>query len=59
MAFWIGLYPKPFFDRMAPTVDRLMERVEHALPADAETAADHVAEIATAPEEEHSGEHGE
>ncbi len=32
MAFWIGLYPKPFFDRMRPTVDRVMERVSVALP---------------------------
>ena len=32
MAFWIGLYPKPFFDRMQPTVDRVMERVSVALP---------------------------
>ncbi len=30
--FWIGLYPKPFFDRMQPTVDRVMERVSVALP---------------------------
>ena len=33
IAFWIGLYPKPFFDRMQPTVDRVLERVSVALPA--------------------------
>jgi NADH-quinone oxidoreductase subunit M len=32
IAFWIGLYPKPFFDRMQPTVDRVMERVSVAMP---------------------------
>jgi len=33
MAFWIGLYPKPFFRMMEPTVDRVMQRVEVAMPA--------------------------
>jgi NADH-quinone oxidoreductase subunit M len=28
IAFWIGLYPKPFFERMAPSVDRILQRVE-------------------------------
>jgi NADH-quinone oxidoreductase subunit M len=32
MAFWIGLYPKPFLDMMSPTVDRVMARVEVAMP---------------------------
>jgi NADH-quinone oxidoreductase subunit M len=32
LAFWIGLYPKPFLDRMAPTVDRVLERVAAAGP---------------------------
>ena len=58
VAFWIGLYPKPFLDRMAPTVDRVMARVEVAMPA-SETAADHVAEVAHVPAEEAAGEHGE
>ena len=31
IAFWIGLYPKPFFNRMQPTVDRVVQRVEVAL----------------------------
>ncbi len=58
IAFWIGLYPKPFFDRMAPTVDRVLERVAVAMP-EAETAAGRVAEIAAVPGEETAGEHGE
>ncbi len=58
VAFWIGLYPKPFFDRMAPTVDRVMARVEVAMPA-SESSADHVAEMAHVPAAEAAGEHGE
>ena len=58
IAFWIGLYPKPFFDRMAPTVDRVLERVSVAMP-ELETAADHVADIAHEPAPEAAGEHGE
>jgi len=47
LAFWIGLYPKPFFRLMEPTVDRALVRVQVALP---ETAvADHMATVA-APE---------
>ncbi len=37
MAFWIGLYPKPFFRMMAPTVDRVMARIEAAVPERAPT----------------------
>jgi NADH-quinone oxidoreductase subunit M len=32
LAFWIGLYPKPFFERMQPTVDNVMKRVSVAMP---------------------------
>ncbi len=32
IAFWIGLYPKPFFRIMEPTVTRLLQRVEAAAP---------------------------
>jgi hypothetical protein len=28
MAFWIGLYPKPFFDVLEEPVDRLVQQVE-------------------------------
>jgi NADH-quinone oxidoreductase subunit M len=59
IAFWIGLYPKPFFDRMEPTVDRVLERVAVARGEQGPTAAEHVAEIAHAPAEEPAGEHGE
>ena len=58
IAFWIGLYPKPFLDRMAPTVDRVLERVAVAMP-EAESAAGRVAELAVAPGEPAAGEHGE
>jgi len=58
IAFWIGLYPKPFLDRMAPTVDRVLERVAIAMP-EAESAAGRVAELAVVPGEPAAGEHGE
>jgi len=60
MAFWIGLYPKPFFDRMEPTVNNVMHRLEVALPQ-TPRALDQVAG-ANAEEhhdEETSTEHGE
>jgi NADH-quinone oxidoreductase subunit M len=53
LAFWIGLYPKPFFKLMEPTVDRVLERVAIAMP-DEPTAGDQVSAIATVPE--HHGE---
>ena len=52
IAFWIGLYPKPFFRIMQPTVDRVLERVAVAMPEEGSAAA-HVAAIATVPEEHH------
>ncbi len=42
MAFWIGLYPKPFFRMMEPTVNRVLARVEvarHEAPAQSQVAA--------------------
>jgi NADH-quinone oxidoreductase subunit M len=50
MAFWIGLYPKPFFNMMAPTVNRVLERVAAAVP-ERDSAAEAVAAIAAAPDE--------
>jgi len=28
--FWIGLYPKPFFDLMAPAVDKMLAAIQVA-----------------------------
>jgi NADH-quinone oxidoreductase subunit M len=58
IAFWIGLYPKPFFTRMAPTVDRVIERVAAVRP-EILSGADRVAEIAVVPGETAGEEHGE
>ncbi len=33
MIFWIGLYPKPFFDLMGPTVEKLVEAINAAAVA--------------------------
>ncbi len=54
VAFWIGLYPKPFFRLMEPTVDRVLARVQVAMPSEP-TAADHVAVIAEEPTTHHEG----
>jgi len=59
IAFWIGLYPRPFFDRMAPTVDRLMQRVGHVMVVDEESTAPPAAVHGTAPGDAGAGEHGE
>ncbi|MCP4901088.1 MAG: NADH-quinone oxidoreductase subunit M [bacterium] len=55
LAFWIGLYPKPFFRMMEPTVDRLMTRVEAVMPVE-EAVAPHAQPAA---EEEHHAEEDE
>jgi NADH-quinone oxidoreductase subunit M len=58
IAFWVGLYPKPFFDRMQPTVDRVMDRVSVAMPAEA-THADHGFEVVADDADKDDPEHGE
>jgi len=40
LAVWIGIYPKPFLDRLAPTVNAVVARVNPAYPAVAAKAAD-------------------
>jgi NADH-quinone oxidoreductase subunit M len=40
LAVWIGIYPKPFLDRLAPTVNTVVARVNPAYPAAAVKAAD-------------------
>ena len=40
LAVWIGIYPKPFLDRMAPTVNTVIARINPAYPAVAAKAAD-------------------
>ncbi len=40
LAVWIGIYPKPFLDRIAPTVNAVVARVNPAYPAVAAKAAD-------------------
>jgi NADH-quinone oxidoreductase subunit M len=40
LAVWIGIYPKPFLDRLAPTVNAVIARVSPAYPAVAARAAD-------------------
>jgi len=52
LAFWVGLYPKPFLRMMAPTVDRVLERVAVAMPDD-QSAATEVAAIAAVPDDHH------
>ncbi len=39
LIFWIGVYPKPFFERMEPAVKNLVAMVNNARPAD-QTNAD-------------------
>jgi NADH-quinone oxidoreductase subunit M len=33
LIFWIGLYPAPFFDLMAPAVDKLLAPIQAILTA--------------------------
>jgi NADH-quinone oxidoreductase subunit M len=40
LAVWIGIYPKPFLDRLAPTVNTVVARVNPAYPAVAAKAPD-------------------
>ena len=40
LAVWIGIYPTPFLDRIAPTVNAVVARVNPAYPAVAANAAD-------------------
>ncbi len=57
IAFWIGLYPKPFFRIMEPTVTHLLQRIEAAAPEKPERPAalkavsEHHEEPAEAPAE--------
>jgi NADH-quinone oxidoreductase subunit M len=55
IAFWIGLYPKPFFNMMKPTVDNVIRVVDQAKPERAADLIDHVA-VDTAHSESHSEE---
>jgi NADH-quinone oxidoreductase subunit M len=52
LAFWIGLYPKPFLRIMAPTVDRVLERVAVAMPEDQSPAME-LTTIAVVPDDHH------
>jgi NADH-quinone oxidoreductase subunit M len=40
LAVWIGIYPKPFLDRLAPTVNTVVARVNPSYPAVAAKPAD-------------------
>ena len=40
LAVWIGIYPKPFLERIAPTVNAVVARINPAYPAVAAKAAD-------------------
>ncbi len=52
LAFWVGLFPNAFLRMMAPTVDRVLERVAVAMPED-QSAATEVAAIAAVPDDHH------
>ncbi len=58
IAFWIGLYPRPFFARMAPTVDRLMQRVGNVMVVEEERPAPPVA-VHGAEAGDEAADHGE
>jgi NADH-quinone oxidoreductase subunit M len=40
LAVWIGIYPTPFLERIAPTVNAVVARINPAYPAVAAKAAD-------------------
>ena len=51
LIFWIGIYPKPFFDRMEPAVKQVLAHVSRATTVDA-TQPDELKAILDAPQTE-------
>ena len=49
LIFWIGLYPRPFLERTAPSVDRFVERMV-AEPSSVVGTVEPGDRVATAPE---------
>jgi len=48
--FWIGIYPKPYFEVMEKPVALIVERVERAKSAAPEAAEEAVAVLPESPE---------